>query len=151
MRFKVIVCNKCGRARGARTASKRVTCNRCGAVIKVKEARAYLTTDSEQELAAGVAEINAELQLRKGGSREDIPDPVKIGTRKARGEDLEKLILDLGKEKDRFTLEDIQNKFKHDFGVDNSILDERNMIRILDVMKEKGLLMEFRDGAYRLV
>ena len=151
MRFKVIVCNKCGRARGARTASKRVTCNRCGAVIKVKEARAYLTTDSEQELAAGVAEINAELQLRKGGSREDIPDPVKIGTRKARGEDLEKLILDLGKEKDRFTLEDIQNKFKHDFGVDNSILVERNMIRILDVMKEKGLLMEFRDGAYRLV
>jgi len=155
MRFKVIVCSRCGRARGARTDSKKVTCSKCGTVIKVKEAKAYQTTDSEQELAAGVAEVNATLQLRKDGEKEDIPHPSSVrigaGTKKARRKTVEHMIEELGKKRDTFSFEDILTLLSKEQGIARSDIDEGEILRLIDGLKTKGVLIEPRDGTYRPV
>jgi len=154
MRFKVIVCTKCGRARGARADSKRVTCIKCGAILKVEEAKAYLTTDSESELAVGVAEVNARLQLRKGGDKKDIPHPstvkAELCIRKAK-RTYEQLIEDLGKRTGTFSFDDILALFAKEQGVVRSDIDEKEILNIIDRLKTKGFLVEPRDRLYRLI
>lgn len=59
----MIVCPKCGRARGVESAKKTTTCQ-CGRMIKLSRMKLRFMTDSPHELAQTVAKVNASL---KGG------------------------------------------------------------------------------------
>jgi secreted Zn-dependent insulinase-like peptidase len=63
LKYGVIVCPKCGRARGVESIRKTVTCQ-CGRVIKVGRMKLQYPTDSPLELADIVGKVNASL---KGG------------------------------------------------------------------------------------
>ncbi len=61
MKYGVIVCPKCGRARGVESSRKTTTCQ-CGRQIKLARMKLRFVTDSPHELAQMVAEVNASLK-----------------------------------------------------------------------------------------
>lgn len=62
MKFGVVQCPKCKRARGVRIPSKTAKCPICGKTIDLKKARILCGVDSERELVAAVMEANARLE-----------------------------------------------------------------------------------------
>jgi len=64
--FGVIVCPRCGRAKGIELPKKTTTCP-CGFEIRVHPSRVKFETSDARELAAAVGRIQAEL---RGGSDE---------------------------------------------------------------------------------
>ena len=64
--FGVIVCPRCGRAKGVELPKKTTSCP-CGFEIRVLPSRVRFETANARELAAAVGRINAEI---RGGSEE---------------------------------------------------------------------------------
>jgi hypothetical protein len=165
MRFKVVVCSRCGRARGVRSDSKRSSCHKCGATIKVREARAYLTTDSEKELAQGVAEVNAQLQQsrrkrkkgrRRKGTKGTCRSKGKGGRRtKAKGRGkralYKEIILTLSTREGVFSFDEVLKAISKARLVPISKIDETEVAKILDELMDKGLIYEPRNGVYRRI
>jgi len=60
LRYAVIVCPKCNKAKGIDTIKKTTTCP-CGREIVFARTKFYFETDSPLELAGAVAEANAQL------------------------------------------------------------------------------------------
>lgn len=60
MKYAVIVCPSCGKARGIETARKTSTCQ-CGRKIVNSRVKRHFLTDSPTELASAVGEANAAL------------------------------------------------------------------------------------------
>jgi hypothetical protein len=60
MKYAVIICPKCGKAKGVEASRKTTTCP-CGREMKVAGLRFYFETDSPSELAKAVAEANEQL------------------------------------------------------------------------------------------
>ena len=58
MRYAVIVCPSCGKARGVESERKTTTCQ-CGKEIDVQKTRFHYETDSPMDLANAVAQANA--------------------------------------------------------------------------------------------
>lgn len=65
MKYGVIVCPKCGMARGVETSRKTTTCQ-CGREIVMARTKVMFQTDSPIELAESVGKANAAL---KGGEQ----------------------------------------------------------------------------------
>ena len=61
MRYGVIVCPRCKRARGILLTNKTTTCSHCGKKFKTQGLKVYYKTDSVKELAAAVGGINESL------------------------------------------------------------------------------------------
>ncbi len=61
MKYGVIVCPKCGMAKGVETAKKTTTCQ-CGNEIETSRVKTLFTTDSPRELAESVGKANAALR-----------------------------------------------------------------------------------------
>ena len=64
-KYGVIVCPKCGMAKGVESSKKTTTCH-CGREIQLSRVKLMFLTDSPHELADSVAAANASL---KGGER----------------------------------------------------------------------------------
>ncbi|MGD9962818.1 MAG: DUF1922 domain-containing protein [Thermoplasmata archaeon] len=64
MRYAVIICPKCGKAKGVEAEKKTTTCP-CGREIKLARAKFLFESNSPSELAQAVAEANE--QLAGGG------------------------------------------------------------------------------------
>jgi hypothetical protein len=64
MKYGIIVCPKCGMAKGVQTTKKTTTCQ-CGREIKLRRMKLRFQTDSPMELAKSVAAANA--AIRGGG------------------------------------------------------------------------------------
>ena len=64
--FGVVVCPRCGRAKGVELPKKTTTCE-CGSEFQVHPSRLRFETTNGRELAAAVGRINAEL---RGGTAE---------------------------------------------------------------------------------
>jgi hypothetical protein len=60
LKYGVIICPKCGKARGVESVRKTVTCQ-CGRKIKLARMKLQFMTDSPLELAEIVAKVNASL------------------------------------------------------------------------------------------
>jgi len=63
MKYGVIVCPRCGMARGVETSRKTTTCQ-CGREIKLARVKYHFRTDSPSELAEAVGKANAALRGR---------------------------------------------------------------------------------------
>ncbi len=71
MKFKVVQCSRCKRARGVRLDSKTASCPRCGGQINLTKAKILCEVGSEQELAKAVMKYNTEIE---GGEKEYARD-----------------------------------------------------------------------------
>ena len=61
MKFGIIVCSKCKRAKGVDLSNKTTKCIRCNKVLKIGQMKVLYETNSEQQLRQKIGLINAEL------------------------------------------------------------------------------------------
>lgn len=150
MKYGVIVCPKCGMAKGVEAARKTTTCP-CGRQIRVHRARLKYPTDSPKTLADTVGKVNAALrgagkmptQRRrgKGGTYRSISE--KAMAAKGTLERLKTIAVELTNSRGEFTLDDFR-KVAPKVGRDTP---ERTLARL----QEQGVIYEVSDGRYRAV
>jgi secreted Zn-dependent insulinase-like peptidase len=149
-RYGVIVCPKCGMAKGVEADKKTTTCP-CGRDIDMKRVKLMFLTDSPHELADSVAKTNA--SLRGGGhipsekkSRKKDPYAEIADRAKPIKDPLERMKVvssELSKLKQDFTMDDLR-KVASILGKDSP---EDMLIRLL----EHNLVYEVSEGTYRAV
>jgi hypothetical protein len=61
MKFGIIVCPKCKKAKGVDLCNKTSKCFRCNKVIELKKIRILYRTNSQQKLRHSLGLINSEL------------------------------------------------------------------------------------------
>jgi len=61
MKYGVIVCPKCKKAKGVLLAHKTTKCIRCGKTLTLEKIRILYKTDSEAKLRNSLGLVNAEL------------------------------------------------------------------------------------------
>ncbi len=81
MSFGVVLCPRCGVARGVKLESKTASCPNCGTRMKLKGSRILATLDNEKEVAQAVREINTKLR----GGEEIYANDLKILEKKRKG------------------------------------------------------------------
>lgn len=150
LKYGVMVCPKCGMAKGIETSKKTTTCQ-CGREIVMSRMKLMFLTDSPMELADSVAKANASLRggeqvLTEKRSRKKDPffaiaerakpikDPIERMRVIARG---------LTEQKSSFSLDDVRKVA--------SLLGKDSAEDIVARLQEHNLIYEVGDGAYRAV
>jgi len=64
MRFGIVACPKCKKAKGVNLSCKTTRCIRCGKLLMLEKLRILYETDSEQKLRQTLGLINAEMDGR---------------------------------------------------------------------------------------
>ncbi len=114
MKYGVIICPKCGKARGLETSRKTVTCH-CGRQIKLQRLKPKFLTDSPLELAETVQKVNASLkgagpmpkERRKVRSSVLVVDKEKFKSARGPLERARVVLEELAKKKPEFSAEDL--------------------------------------------
>lgn len=150
MRYAVIVCPSCGKARGVESERKTTTCQ-CGKEIDVQKTRFHYETDSPMDLANAVAQANALIlggEKVKKEKRSKKKDPfAEVAERsKAFKDPLERLKA-VAKE---------LTASGGDFGVEElkkvaPLLGRMTAEDMAARMLEHGIVYETADGRFRLV
>jgi len=150
LKYGVIICPKCGMARGVESRRKTTTCQ-CGRKIKLGRIKYQFTTDSPIELARAVAEANA--KIRSGGAatssrrrvRQDSYSKIVERARPVKGslERLHEVAKALTELRSEFDVEDLR-KIASKLG---NAPPEKMLARLV----EHNLVYEVRDGKYRAV
>lgn len=146
----MIICPKCGMARGVEAEKKTTTCQ-CGREIVLKHVKLKFLTDSPLELADSVAQANA--ALRGGGQ---LPPE-----KKTRKKDPFYIIAERAKpvkdtiERMRIIAKGLTD-LKGDFGIDDvrkvvSVLGKDSAEDVLARLKEHNLIYESDASTYRSV
>jgi len=73
MRFGIIVCPKCKKAKSIDLSFKTTRCLRCGKLLRIEKLKILYVTDSEQKLRQAIGLINAEMD----GKLEDFKEIIK--------------------------------------------------------------------------
>jgi hypothetical protein len=150
MKYGVIVCPKCGKARGIETKKKTTSCQ-CGREIVLSKIRFEFTTDSPLELADAVAQANEQLaggeklKLEKRHGKKSpysklaesakvIKDPM---------ERMRLIALHLTELKGDFLLEDVRQV--------TSLMGKDSPEDVIARLKEHNLIYETADGKFRYV
>lgn len=149
--FGVIVCPKCGRARGVDLSHSKVLCPSCGGTIKVKKSRVYYRTDSESDLADGVRRMSERL------ASIDSPEPVKrkrrrrLGTHESIAAGAKRL--KGSEDRLRFVAESLTTELgefgREDLALVLKSMGEGDAERVADDMLAQGIMFEPRPGRYR--
>lgn len=150
MKYGVIVCPKCGMAKGVEVKRKTTTCQ-CGREIKMSSVKLMFLTDSPMELADSVAMTNASLRgeehlvVQRKGKRKDPyfviserAKPIKDPLERMRVVARELSALKVG-----FTFEDIKKVA--------AIVGKDSPEDMIARLKEHNLIYETGDGRYRSV
>lgn len=150
MRYAVIICPKCGKARGVESGRKTTTCN-CGREIKVARVKFLYETDSPSELAKAVAEANEQLG---GGHRPKVRrkpshrDPYARLAERARAikdplERMRAIAVELSSMLGEFGYDDVKRAA--------ALVGKESPEDIISRLKEHGLIFEVSEGSYRSV
>ncbi|MEM0344010.1 MAG: DUF1922 domain-containing protein [Thermoplasmata archaeon] len=150
MRYGVIVCPKCGMARGVETAKKTTTCQ-CGREIRLGRIKFHFKTDSPAELAEAVRRANAALRggkqlsaLRrrtKRGPYSEVADRAKLA--KDPLSRLKTVAAGLTEIKSEFDMEDLRRVA--------ALLEKESADEMLARMIELSIVYERGNGKYRVV
>ena len=65
MRFGIIVCSKCKKAKGVSLDNKTTKCFYCGRAINLSKVKILYKTESREELQNKLGKLNAELFSKK--------------------------------------------------------------------------------------
>jgi transposase len=150
MKYAVIICPKCGKAKGVEAGKKTTSCP-CGREMTVARLKFYFETDSPSELARAVAEANEQLAEGKKPSarrRTKHKDPYARISERARVikdplERMHAVAKDLTSLQGEFGCEDLR-RIAHLVGK----VSPEDMIARL---QEQNLIYEVTDGRYRSV
>ena len=77
MKFGIIVCPKCKKAKAVDLSCKTTRCHRCNRVLILKKLKILYKTDSEEKLRQALGLINAEIN----GKLEDFKELMKTSMR----------------------------------------------------------------------
>jgi len=150
VKYGVIVCPKCGMAKGVEAKRKTTTCQ-CGREIKMSSVKLMFQTDSPMELADSVAMANASLHggehlvVEKKGKKKD---PYFVISERAKPikDPLERMRVvarELTALKVEFTFEDMKKVA--------AIVGKDSPEDMIARLKEHNLIYETGDGKYRSV
>jgi hypothetical protein len=64
MKFGVVLCPNCKKAKGIELSLKTTKCHRCGKVLRLENLKIFYKTDSQEELQQTIGLINADLDGR---------------------------------------------------------------------------------------
>lgn len=149
-KYGVIVCSKCGMAKGVETAKKTAGCQ-CGNEIELSHVKVKYQTDSPLELADLVAKANAVL---RGGEpappehRSRKKDPYLAIAERAKPikdplERMRSIAQGLTELQSRFTIDDLRRM--------SSLLGKDSAEDMLTRLREHSLVYEIGPGVYRSV
>ena len=62
IKFGIIVCSKCKKAKGIDLSFKTTRCPRCGKIITIEKMKILFRTDSQKKLRDSIGLINAEIE-----------------------------------------------------------------------------------------
>ena len=62
MKFGIIVCPNCKKAKGVSLSCKTTRCPRCGKILTLKKQKIVFETNSEEELRNVIGLVNAEIE-----------------------------------------------------------------------------------------
>lgn len=150
MKYGVIVCPKCGKARGVETKKKTTSCQ-CGREIVLSKTRFEFTTDSPLELADAVAQANEQLaggekiKLEKRRGKKN-PYSKLAESAKAIKDPMERMRIiaqHLTELKGDFLLEDVRQI--------TSLMGKDSPEDVIARLKEHNLIYETADGKFRYV
>ena len=150
MKYGVIICPKCGMARGVESRKKTTTCQ-CGRKIKLGRIKYQFTTDFPIELAKAVAEANA--KIRSGGA---APSPRRRSGRDGYSRIVERARPVKGSLERLHEVAKALSELRSEFDVDDlrkvaPKLGNAPPEKILARLVENNLVYEVRDGKYRAV
>jgi hypothetical protein len=148
LKYGVIICSKCGKAKGVETRRKTTSCQ-CGREIRLKHGMFKFMTDSPSELADTVASVNAALHgaepmpKEKKRRRKDSYAAMVEGTAVVKDplERLHAIAAELTKSKSQFELDDLKRVL--------NLLGRGDPERILAGLLENGIIYESSPGKYK--
>lgn len=148
MKYGVLVCPKCGKAKGIETRKKTTTCP-CGREIRLRRGMLKFMTDSPSELADLVAHVNAALHgvepmpKEKKRKRRDSYTKMVEGTAAIKDplERLHAIAAELTKTKSEFDFEDLKRVLM--------IIGRDNPDRVLTSLLESGMIFESSPGKFK--
>ena len=151
LKYGVVVCPRCGMAKGVETRKKTTTCQ-CGREIVLRRMKLHFLTDSPSELAARVADANA--ALRGGGKlpperrrpKQKTPQAELVESSKSVKDPLERMHLvaeRLTRAKGSFDVRDLARV--------SDALGKGTAEEVLRRLLEHNLIYEVEDGRYRAV
>ena len=150
VKYGVIVCPSCGKARGVESDKKTTTCQ-CGREIELSRVKVHHTTDSPLELADAVAQANAliaggetlkkEPRPRKKGPHATIADKAK--SVKDPLERMRIIASELTALKGEFDIDDVRKV--------SGLLSKDSAEDILARLQEHNLIYETAGGRFRSV
>jgi len=150
MKYAVIVCPGCGRARGIETARKTSTCQ-CGRKVFTSRVKRHFLTDTPSELAAAVAEANAALaggnQLSKKRTRKKT-NPYSMIAERTKGvkdttQRLSQIAQELTEHGQEFSLADLRKVA--------ALVGKEPADEMLALMIANNIVYEVGDERYRAV
>ena len=165
MKFKVVQCPRCKKARGVKLDAKRASCPRCGGKINLTKAKSLCEVGSERELVLAVMKFNTEIE---GGEREyerdmnlinkknmpkkveykmsDIYDRVVKNLDEINGRDrkIEAAAINLCHELKEFTEEDINEVLKR-----IGIIKDEACSHYIQRLIENNVIYQPKSGIYR--
>lgn len=148
MKYGVIICPRCGKARGVETSRKTVTCH-CGRQIKLQRLKPRFLTDSPLDLAKTVQKVNASLkgagpmpkEMRKGRSGAVVVDRERLKGARDPRERARIVLEELSKKKPEFTSDDLV-KISPQLGGKSKDVVER--------LLESGVIYEVAPGRFKV-
>ena len=167
MKFGIVLCSRCNKARGVRLIAKSATCTQCGKRIDVKKAKILTRLDSEKEVAAAVRNYNTELEggteiyardIRAVEKKEATMEPTRVEkSRDVYTEVIKKLVLitardekilaavkELCRYQGEFTRNDLSEVLKR-IGIKGDDVSER----YIDKFIENNMIYQPKNGLYR--
>ena len=150
MKYAVIICPKCGKAKGVEAGKKTTTCP-CGREMVLSRQKFYFETDSPSELANAVAEANEQLsegKRPKARRKAKHQDPYARISEQARAikdplERMRTVAQEMTTLQGEFSCEDLR-RVAHLVGT----ISPEDMVAKL---QEHGLIYEVSEGMYRSV
>lgn len=150
MKYGVIVCPRCGMAKGVQADKKTTTCQ-CGREINLRRMRLKFMTDSPSELAASVAAVNA--AIRGGGAmptekkkRKKEPYAV-IAERSLQAKDPVAKLNEIAK-----ALTSLKGEFtEEDFGKVIQSIGKGSPEKAITKLRQLNLIYETSEGKFRAV
>lgn len=149
MKYGVIICPKCGKAKGVETRKKTTTCH-CGREIRLKRGMFKFMTESPIELADTVARVNAAIhgaepmpKEKKRKRKDPYSDMVeRSASVKNPLERLRVIAIELTRSKSEFELDDLKRVL--------SIMGRDDPERMLSRLLEDGIVFESSPGKYKV-
>jgi hypothetical protein len=150
LKYGLVICPACGKARGVETAKKTSTCP-CGRQGRLFKSQVKFETDSPLELASVVAQANSQLASGKKFRRprsKVAKDPFARVAQRVKGirdqtEMAEAMVRGLTEELGDFSVDDLGRVL--------SLLGKGSPGEMVERLKDGNLVLEVGEGRYRSV